>query len=597
MMKKNQNILVVYAHFAAIALIALLTACSVDDSTAEEPAQQTGQETETVEYTVSIPATIGDTDGTRAVSLNGETGGLDATFQTADNIYAYNQSMQLMARKSGQSCVLHPDTEGPAADLTGKIAFYQSPTIPSTPRLNQWLLLMYKLNANANSDNPVFNYTGQKGTLEDVSRFDFATAEVKITGLSGNQGGYNVTTSNANFQNLQSMFRFNFSGLLEGDAIASVKIHSAKVKLVLNYRPINRSSYNGDMTVNLDDAARNANGTGVVYAALRFAELKKDETDDITFTVTSTNGITYTATKTTPKGGFQNGKFYRASIKLTAPNVVELDEVSSGYTAQDGNILTGKKTKGNVNIADGATVTLFNAEIREGLKCKGNSTIVLVGKNIMECRDGNPGIRNGSSGTTLTIKGTGSLTARGANKYPGIGGHPGDIIIEGGTIEARGGIFGPGIGGSEGHSCGNIIIKGGNIMAKGRDAAAGIGSGRKGKCRDIIIMGGQVYARGKSTGIGAGLGDSSGKGGCGRVIITTGVTYVYAEGVNEAIGEGANNSYCGDVFIGCTLDEDGEPVGGTEGHITNSPFIYPKGAEGGVDFGDDEEDDDEDDDE
>ena len=70
------------------------------------------------------------------------------------------------------------------------------------------------------------------------------------------------------------------------------------------------------MTITLGDAARTANGAGVVYAALRFDGLSANATDNITFTVTGTDDKTYTATKTSPVGGFNNGKYYTSTIAL-----------------------------------------------------------------------------------------------------------------------------------------------------------------------------------------------------------------------------------------------------------------------------------------
>ena len=100
-------------------------------------------------------------------------------------------------------------------------------------------------------------------------------------------------------------------------------------------------------------------------------------------------------------------------------------------------------------------------------------------------------------GKTLTIKGTGSLTAS-SNGY------------------------GAGIGGGNYISCGNIEIQGGTIMATGGDEAAGIGSGKDGSCGAITITDGvtsvtATKGEDASNSIGAGV-----DGSCGTVTIAAG---------------------------------------------------------------------------
>lgn len=134
--------------------------------------------------------------------------------------------------------------------------------------------------------------------------------------------------------------------------------------------------------------------------------------------------------------------------------------------------------------------------------CEGNATITLVGTNVVNgCGNGYPGIEAGGEGTTLTIKGTGSLTATGGDSAAGIGrevyGSCGTISISGGTITATGGMYAAGIGSGYYGTCGNICISGGTITATGGVRAAGIGSGHNGSCGNITISG---TASGSATG-------------------------------------------------------------------------------------------------
>ena len=150
-----------------------------------------------------------------------------------------------------------------------------------------------------------------------------------------------------------------------------------------------------------------------------------------------------------------------------------------------------------VTLSDGANITLNNATITGGIVCEGSATITLVGTNSVTGIDyQSAGIQIGGSGTTLTVRGEGSLSATGGNQSAGIGlsraWNPasdvtgGDIVIEGGNITANGGSqWGAGIGtgviygngSAKTARIGNIIIKGGTLKATGGSDSDGIGTG------------------------------------------------------------------------------------------------------------------------
>ena len=256
--------------------------------------------------------------------------------------------------------------------------------------------------------------------------------------------------------------------------------------------------------------------------------------------------------------------------------------------------------KYKITIADGATVTLADVTINgvnneiynwAGITSGDNSIIILDGTNTVKgFYEDYPGIYVPEN-KTLTIKGTGSLTASpfdggrtNGSFGAGIGGgndiNCGNIIIEGGTITATGGEGAAGIGAGMGSGviCGTITISGGSVSATGGQNAAGIGSGITATCGNILIQGGTVEATGKDGGAGIGSGGDYGGNGadCGTVTITTGVIKVTAtKGSNAPNSIGAGNSgTCGTVTIGCTLNSDGNPVDGTPGPITQSPYTY-----------------------
>lgn len=252
--------------------------------------------------------------------------------------------------------------------------------------------------------------------------------------------------------------------------------------------------------------------------------------------------------------------------------VMDLSEVTASFRAFDGQILTGTLGRNvKVSIADGAAVTLRDITINNNnawacINCLGDAVLILEGSNtVQEYSQFYPAVHV-PEGKTLTIKGSGSLTAKHFYKGAAIGGgynNPcGNIVIEDGTVTASGGEDSAGIG-SVNDYCGNITITGGNVTASGGVNGAGIGTGYFGECEDILISGGTVSASGGAEAAGIGTGSI---GFCGNITITDSVTKVTAvKGVNapDSIGAGAEAQAIGTVTIG----ED-------KGRVSKSPCIY-----------------------
>ena len=306
---------------------------------------------------------------------------------------------------------------------------------------------------------------------------------------------------------------------------------------------------------------------------------------------------------------------------------LDLSTVTANRTIADGTTLTG--TLGSnvkLTIAANATVTLSGATINgvndsnydwAGLTCLGNATIILEGNNTVK---GfylyYPGYV--PVGSTLTIKGSGSLNASSNGSAAGIGGgrqiNCGNIVIESGTITATGGLGAAGIGGGyyayvgnidisggtitstgdgAGIGCGvsggvcNILISGGSVIATGGSYAAGIGGGNCAKCGGIFISGGTIEAYGGQAGPGIGSGgsndDSRGpfcgvisisggdvtasagsrnaagigsgfNGSCGRIYIESGITRIVAISAGDFIGAGSSGT-CGAIVVDDSLDD------------------------------------------
>lgn len=176
-------------------------------------------------------------------------------------------------------------------------------------------------------------------------------------------------------------------------------------------------------------------------------------------------------------------------------------DLSAGsITADDGDVIcqSSESTNHTITIPDGVTVTLAGVNISVGFEagiiCQGSANIILSGSNSVQGRDNYPAVQAGPTGKTLTISGSGSLTATGGSGHPGIGsgnnGNCGNITISGGNITATGGIGAAGIGGGHNGSCGAITISGGSGTAtKGAAALNSIGCGGRGTCGTITIYG------------------------------------------------------------------------------------------------------------
>ena len=203
------------------------------------------------------------------------------------------------------------------------------------------------------------------------------------------------------------------------------------------------------------------------------------------------------------------GRFYQST-----PTMTTLDTSSSAAVYK----ITGTSS---ATIPAGKTAVLSGVNITNGnITCSGDATIILVGNNTVTGASNNAAIQINlmdahTMNYTLTITGTGSLTAQGGDKAAGIG--------SGNCIES-----------------GNIIITGGTIIATGGNKAAGIGSGYCADAKNITITN-----------------------------TVTKVTATKGSGAEHSIGGGA----IGGMFYGCRVTIDGTNYDG----ISTSPYTYEPG--------------------
>lgn len=261
---------------------------------------------------------------------------------------------------------------------------------------------------------------------------------------------------------------------------------------------------------------------------------------------------------------------------------VDLSQLTDKYVAQDGDWLTGELS-GNykISIADGATVTLAGITINggfsgstewAGITCEGNATLVLADgtANSVKPFHSDYAAINLHSGKTLTIQGSGSLTADARENYgsgAGIGGDYssiyGNIVITGAAnVTAYGGNGGAGIGG--GGDGGYIDIAGAaNVTAYGGYGSAGIGNGSNGiavNSGDITIRTtGTVKAYGGegAAGIGSALADDVCNTNCGNILISQGIIVATggqnAAGIGTGYAIGSAHSTCRNITIEYTV--------------------------------------------
>ena len=220
-----------------------------------------------------------------------------------------------------------------------------------------------------------------------------------------------------------------------------------------------------------------------------------------------------------------------------------------------------------INVSDKAASPLEIAEDSTGAV-----NIVLKGSNALTAGEKAAGIQKNGTAGTLTISGSGALTARGGTKGAGIGsgfekaannitisggtvtaigkehgagigsgmyGAASNITINGGTVTATGGEFGAGIGGGMSGDGSNITINGGTVTAVGGKAAAGIGGGEVKSGSNITINGGTVTVTGgeKGTDIGGGEEGSTG------TITITGGSVKATRGALTDVTNGTDNVY------------------------------------------------------
>ncbi len=287
-MKRNFIYSLAATFITAALTLGSLTACSNEDLVSNT------NNTQAKTYTVSIPASMGEDGTTRAVDFSGTdpvSGKPTAisSFTTSDKIYVYNQTKDAIL-----TGYLTPSANGKTCDLTGSLT--------GTIKAGDNLVLLYNLSNfdSTDKDNCYFFYDHQNGTQAGV--IDGAKATV-----TASVDDDNLTTATANFQNVQSMFRFQFASNGTPLSVKSVDITSQNNGFAMYYSPLT-DYYQYIQTYGISANLPSAT-TVPIYVALCIDE-SVGVGSALTFEVVDADNKLYTTTKSAPTGGFENGKYY-----------------------------------------------------------------------------------------------------------------------------------------------------------------------------------------------------------------------------------------------------------------------------------------------
>ena len=530
----------IHAVAAMLLTAATLTACSSDDNIADEPQQPAAPKT----LTMTVEATKGDAATTRALTLVGKT--LNATWTAGDKVTVLkltgSSSWNQYWTVAGQLTAGNVSTDGTTCSLTGEFEEYAF-------SVGDYLRLVFP-GDRAAGNSYTMSYIGQNGSLATIATdYDYCSTPaqkskaVQVTAIDGTK----IATTDATFENNQAIVRFTLTDEY-GDPICPTSL-TISAKSGTSESLVTREILTGEaitagigaLTLGLDAT------TNVHYAALRGFS-----SQDVTLS-TQIGNYQYSYEKTDVT--FSNGKFYDITVRMEqTPRVVKLNKITGDVTLRDGDTATGT-LGGNykITIADGATVTLDGVTINgtnsdsywwAGITCLGDATIVLkegTENSVRGFKSNYPGILS-AVGKTLTIEGTGSLTASSNGDAPGIGSgsevNGGNIHIKSGTVTATGGGQNPAIGAGMNASCGTITISGGNVTAIGGQHCACIGCAMdNSSCGAILIEGGTITATASNTNKSICIGKPNNTSTeCPSITLTTGITVMtLTNGTNSCV--------------------------------------------------------------
>lgn len=379
----------------------------------------------------------------------------------------------------------------------------------------------------------------QDGTFEGAASREFVTggAEVKVMGT----GTFTLPES-VDLEYSVALAKFTIKDEDNNDITS--KIDQLTIK---------KEGYASEYTYTIN---RTSGTEGPIWVTVKDLYVSGDY--PMTFNATAGYRI---YTRVLKSKSLANGSIYPITVKVEKTKQVNLDLITSDYTAEDGDILVGTTTH-QIVIPDGINITLKGATIKhEGnaIVCNGDAGINFEGS----CRVENTESNSGGHAVIRTAPDLSkTLTINGASK--------GELQIWKNSSMGGAGI-GTDVAESADQFGSNIKIESGYIRVyparSGTTYSVGIGAGgasKKGvtnKCGDITISGGKLIVYGGSYAAGIGTGSVMTEGAsvrCGNITISgdaeveaTGGSYGAAIGVSQNRSSSVYTSYniCGDITI------------------------------------------------
>ena len=270
----------------AVSVTAAFIACSKIDQPVEEISIPSDPPKE---WKVSIQATKGDANETKALSENGNT--ITASWKEGDVVYICNNNYDY-----GQ---LKAQSDGDVTMLSGTVT--RTMTVGKT----------YTLRYLQKGENYLYLCT-QKGTLEDIAKnHDMAEATVTVKSIDGDKVVFEETS--VQFESKVSITKFTFDRKIKG-----LTIFCSNLKTYV--RPGYTANY-GHVFLNLTEEVQ------TIYVAMSTLEAKKAT---YLFLAKGTDDLYYSASK---KAQLENGKNYTASVNLLYyPDCVDLGIDRGGHS-------------------------------------------------------------------------------------------------------------------------------------------------------------------------------------------------------------------------------------------------------------------------
>ena len=186
-------------------------------------------------WSLNLEATISDVADTRVVKLEKDDSNndvLNGYWKEGETIGVYDG-----VNKLGVMKVTNVSTDGKNAKIEGSDLALPNAT-------NMKLTLIYPNNAD-NEGNNAWYYTGQKGTVTDISTYDYMTSELEV---QREGGSVTYTETSLTFTSQQSIYRFGFKNGENAISVKQFTVNSENIVQQFNGKGTWEATY-GPLTI------------------------------------------------------------------------------------------------------------------------------------------------------------------------------------------------------------------------------------------------------------------------------------------------------------------------------------------------------------